>query len=356
MPHINDITEKLTTEHHLTHNEFVALLDSNSEDLRTKLADEANRVRSRVFGNDIYIRGLIEFTNYCKNDCLYCGIRMSNKNATRYRLTEEDIMFCCENGYALGFRTFVLQGGEDPYYNDDRMEAIVSSIKKAYPDCAITLSLGERSRESYEQLYNAGAERYLLREETADKEHYHMLHPDSMSYSNRMDCLRNLKDIGYQTGCGFMVGSPYQTHDNLASDLTFIQEFKPHMVGIGPYITHADTPFADRENGTLEDTLLLISILRLIDPKLLLPATTSLGTIHPLGRELGIKAGANVVMPNLSPVDVRKQYMLYDNKICTGDEAAECINCMDRRMESIGYKIVTSRGDSPTKTISAISH
>ena len=344
---MNDIIEKLVSQNPLTHSEFVSLLDANSEALRDKLADDANTLREKVFGTDIYIRGLIEFTNYCKNDCYYCGIRAGNSNAVRYRLTGEDILFCCEKGYDLGFRTFVLQGGEDPYFNDEKMVDIVARIRDRFPDCAITLSLGERSRESYEKLFSAGADRYLLREETSDEQHYKKLHPDNMSFNNRMECLKNLKDIGYQTGCGFMVGSPYQTHEDLASDLYFIQEFRPHMVGIGPYITHADTPFANKNNGTLEDTLLLISILRLINPELLLPATTSLGTIHPLGRELGIKAGANVVMPNLSPVGVRKQYMLYDNKICTGDEAAECINCMDKRMEAIGYKVVTNRGDSP---------
>lgn len=344
---MDKIIEKLISHHPLTHEEFVTLLEGNNEALREKLARSANIVRHNIFGNNIYIRGLIEFTNYCKNNCYYCGIRAGNNNAARYRLSEDDILSCCENGHKLGFRTFVLQGGEDPYYNDDVMESIVSHIHEKYPDCAITLSLGERGFDSYVRLYNAGAERYLLREETADETHYRKLHPDEMSYTNRMDCLKNLKEIGYQTGCGFMVGSPYQTKENLASDLTFIQDFKPHMVGIGPYITHADTPFADMDNGTLEDTLLIISILRLMIPELLIPATTSLGTIHPLGRELGIKAGANVVMPNLSPVGVRKQYMLYDNKICTGDEAAECINCMDLRMESIGYKVVTDRGDSP---------
>ncbi|MBR1598127.1 MAG: [Lachnospiraceae bacterium] len=344
---MKDIIQRLFLHKPLRHDEFVTLLDSNSEELRTELADKACSVRSSVFGKDIYIRGLIEFTNYCKNNCYYCGIRAGNSNAVRYRLEMNDILSCCENGHSLGFRTFVLQGGEDPYYTDDVMVEIVSAISKKYPDCAITLSIGEKSRESYKRLFDAGADRYLLREETSDEEHYKRLHPDNMSFNNRMECLRNLKEIGYQVGCGFMVGSPYQTHDNLASDLCFIQEFRPHMVGIGPYITHADTPFADMNNGTLEDTLLLISILRLMDPELLLPATTSLGTIHPLGREMGIKAGANVVMPNLSPVGVRKQYMLYDNKICTGEEAAECVGCMDRRMEAIGYKVVTSRGDSP---------
>ncbi len=344
---ITEITDKLKHGQNLEHNEFVTLLNSNTAKLRNELAQSADHVRRLNFSNKVYIRGLIEFTNYCKNDCYYCGIRKSNSYATRYRLTKEDILSCCENGHELGFRTFVLQGGEDPYFNDDIMEDIISSIRKTYPDCAITLSIGERSYESYERLYKAGADRYLLREETANNNHYSTLHPDEMSFENRMKCLNDLKAIGYQVGCGFMVGSPYQTTDNIADDLMFIQSFRPHMVGIGPYITHQDTPFSDNNNGTLEDTLLIISILRLIEPKLLLPATTSLGTINPIGRELGIKAGANVIMPNLSPVNVRKKYMLYDNKICTGEESAECVNCTNTRMASIGYEVVTDRGDSP---------
>jgi len=339
--------DKLTSQKPLTREEFVALLEGNSIQLREFLAKKADFVRRRHFGNRIYIRGLIEFSNYCKNDCFYCGIRHSNKNVQRYRLTKEEILSCCSQGYELGFRTFVLQSGEDPYFTDDRMTDIVSSIHRTYPDCAITLSLGERSRESFQQLFRAGADRYLLRHETADENHYRMLHPDSMSYQNRMQCLADLKEIGYQTGCGFMVGSPFQTPDMLASDLLFIQKFRPHMVGIGPFISHTDTPFSDEKNGSLEDTLLLISILRLMQPTLLLPATTALGTISPKGREMGIAAGANVVMPNLSPVSVRKQYSLYDNKICTGDESAQCIQCMKKRMASINFEITIDRGDSP---------
>ncbi len=337
---------KLIRHELLTHGEFVALLQGNSEDLRKTLAYEADQVRRKYFGNRVYIRGLIEFTNYCKNDCLYCGIRYSNSNAERYRLTEDEILLCCEQGHALGFRTFVLQGGEDPYFTDERMTKIVAKIHHLYPDCAITLSLGERSKESYQALYEAGAERYLLRHETATKAHYDQLHPSSMSFEHRMQCLQDLKDIGYQVGCGFMVGSPFQTIEMLANDLLFIQEFRPHMVGIGPFISHTDTPFRENKNGTLEDTLLLLSILRLMQPTLLLPATTALGTIAFNGREQGILAGANVVMPNLSPVSVRKQYSLYDNKICTGEESAQCINCLAGRMNGIDYEIVVDRGDA----------
>lgn len=337
--------DKLTSHKLLDHGDFVALLHGNSIQLRKLLAAHADPIRRQHFGNRIFIRGLIEFTNYCKNNCLYCGIRAGNSQAERYRLTKEDILSCCADGYRLGFRTFVLQGGEDPYYTDDRMTDIVADIHAQYPDCAITLSLGERSRDSYQALFDAGADRYLLRHETATEDHYRQLHPVDMSYTHRMQCLQDLKEIGYQVGCGFMVGSPYQTVEHLANDLLFIQRFQPHMVGIGPFIPHSDTPFADRAAGTLEDTLLLLSIIRLIHPHVLLPATTALGTITPDGREQGILAGANVVMPNLSPVGVRKQYSLYDNKICTGDESAQCIACMGRRMESIGFRIVTDRGD-----------
>ena len=341
--------DKLLSHQPLNKEEFTALLDNNTIQLREQLAAAADKVRREHFGNKVFIRGLIEFSNYCKNDCYYCGIRRSNQNAERYRLSKENILSCCREGYELGFRTFVLQSGEDLYYTTERMADIVSSIHEAYPDCAITLSLGERSYESYKLLFDAGADRYLLRHETAGKEHYEQLHPAAMSFDHRMQCLQDLKDIGYQVGCGFMVGSPYQTHEMLANDLLFIQDFKPHMVGIGPFISHKDTPFASEKNGTLEDTLLLLSILRLMQPTLLLPATTALGTIQPKGREQGILAGANVVMPNLSPTENRAKYSLYDNKICTGDESAQCIHCMDMRMEGIGYQVVVDKGDSPLK-------
>lgn len=309
------------------------------------LFQTARKVAREVFGNRIYKRGLIEISSYCKNDCYYCGIRRSNQKAERYRLTKEQILSCCETGYALGFRTFVLQGGEDPYYNDDRMVGIVSEIREKYSDCAITLSLGERSYESYKRLYDAGANRYLLRHESADPEHYRKLHPAEMSLENRKECLWNLKDIGYQVGTGFMVGAPGQTEETLQEDIAFIRKLQPHMIGIGPYVSHKDTPFAGEKNGTLEQTLELLAIFRIMFPHALIPATTSLGTIHPKGREMGILAGANVVMPNLSPVDVRKKYLLYDNKICTGEEAAECRQCLEKRMESIGYQLVEDRGD-----------
>ena len=323
------------------------LLAAHEDEETAGYACELARIRQKEsFSNEIYIRGLIEFTNYCKNDCLYCGIRRSNGSAMRYRLTRTEIMECADQGYGLGFRTFVLQGGEDAYFTDERLEGIVRGLKAKYPDCAVTLSLGERSRESYERLYLAGADRYLLRHETADRIHYERLHPPEMSWENRRRCLYDLKEIGYQVGCGIMVGSPGQTMEHLIEDLKFLKELRPHMVGIGPFIPQKDTPFGDQPQGSLKLTLFLLALIRLMLPKVLLPATTALGTIHHEGREMGILAGANVVMPNLSPVSVRKKYALYDHKICTGEEAAECRGCLEHRVESIGYKLVTARGDA----------
>lgn len=323
--------------------DLVHLISTNKYD--DELFKHADRIRRENYGTDVYIRGLIEFTNYCKNNCYYCGIRAGNTNAVRYRLTKEEILSCCEDGYNLGFRTFVLQGGEDMFFTDYKICDIVSSIREKYPDCAITLSIGEKPKDSYKAYFDAGANRYLLRHETATHSHYNKLHPDSMSLDERKRCLYNLKEIGYQVGSGFMVGSPFQTTENLVSDLRFLQELSPDMIGIGPYITHKETPFFDKPSGTLDLTLRMIAILRIMFPYALLPATTALGSIHPQGRELGLKAGANVVMPNLSPVRVRKLYDLYENKICTGDEAAECRICLEKRVSSAGYKIVTARGD-----------
>ena len=345
MDRINELIDKLEKEHILSKDEFAEIIRDHTPENDEYLFEKARNIREKVYGKAVYMRGLIEFTNYCKNDCLYCGIRRSAKNAERYRLSEEQILDCAETGYKLGFRTFVLQGGEDNHYSDEMICNIVSGIKKRFPDCAVTLSIGEKSRESYEKYFAAGADRYLLRHETANEEHYGKLHPKELSLKNRKRCLSDLKEIGFQTGCGFMVGSPFQTAENLAEDLIYINELQPHMVGIGPFIPHHDTPFKDEKAGTLEMTLLMLGLVRLTVPNVLLPATTALGTIHPKGREKGILAGANVVMPNLSPKDVRKKYLLYDNKICTGDEAAECIACLGRRISSVGYELVTDRGD-----------
>ena len=339
------LIDRLHVTGSLDREQWIQLLSERSEETDQYARDLGNKVRQQIYGNDIYVRGLIEFTNYCKNDCYYCGIRRSNKNAQRYRLTEEDILLCCQQGYELGFRTFVLQGGEDGYYTDERLLSIIHKIKAEYPDCALTLSIGEKSEKSYRDYREAGVDRYLLRHETADEEHYGKLHPSSMSCEHRKNCLRTLKKLGFQTGAGFMVGAPYQRVENLADDFLFLKELNPEMVGIGPFIPHQDTPFHGEKSGTLEDTLFYLALLRLMLPHVLLPATTALGTIHPKGREMGVLSGANVVMPNLSPVSVRKKYMLYDGKICTGDEAAECRHCLSRRMEQIGCQIVSDRGD-----------
>ena len=342
---IKGLISRLHESHSLTTEEYEALLRDRDGETAALLAELAVQTSKSIYGNEVFSRGLIEISNICKNDCLYCGIRRSNKNCSRYRLEPELILACADEGYTLGFRTIVLQGGEDGYYTDDLLCGIVSEIKARHPNCAVTLSLGERSRESYARLRQAGADRYLLRHETANKEHYEMLHPKEMSFDNRMRCLRDLRELGYQVGCGMMVGSPYQTYTHLAEDLKFIEDFKPDMCGIGPFIPHADTPFRGMPAGTLELTCYLLSIIRLIWPPVLLPATTALGTIDPHGREKGILSGANVVMPNLSPVDVRKKYELYDNKICTGDDSAQCVSCMAARMEAIGYRLVSARGD-----------
>lgn len=346
MTQVLEIASKLIETRRLTEDEYVLLL-SHSEDkaLRDMLSQEAVRLREYYYGKKVFTRGLIEFTNYCKNGCYYCGISRENANVARYRLTKEEILSCCDQGYGLGFRTFVLQGGEDLYYNDDRMVDIVRSIKERYPECAVTLSIGERSYESYKKLREAGADRYLLRHETADCEHYGRLHPEEMKLSDRMQCLKDLKSLGFQVGAGFMVGSPYQTLETMAKDLVFLQEFEPQMVGIGPFIPHHETRFHDQPAGTVDMTLFLLSIIRIMLPKVLLPATTALSTLDVQGREKGMMHGANVVMPNLSPMENRAQYTLYDHKVFAGTEAAEHLQKLALQMASVGYELVTERGD-----------
>ncbi|MCI8365324.1 MAG: [FeFe] hydrogenase H-cluster radical SAM maturase HydE [Eubacterium sp.] len=325
--------------------ELKELLENDSPETASDLAAEADALRRQYYSDEVYIRGLIEFSNYCKNNCYYCGIRGGNTGAVRYRLAKEEILSCCQEGYDLGFRTFVLQSGEDPYFSDEKICGIVAAIRHEYPDCAITLSIGEKTRESYQAYFDAGANRYLLRHETASEEHYGKLHPKEMSASERKRCLFDLKEIGYQVGSGFMVGSPFQTTEHLIQDLRFLQELEPDMIGIGPYISHGETPFAGCVNGTLSQTLRLVSILRLMFPYALIPATTALGTIHPRGREWGLQAGANVVMPNLSPMRVRKLYDLYENKISTGEEAAQSVDLLKKQVVSAGYRVVEARGD-----------
>lgn len=342
---MKELIERLERERDLTNAEFAVLLDQSSGADRDFLFERARAVRDAHYGRKVYIRGLIELTNYCKNDCFYCGIRKSNASCERYRLTKEQILSCCESGYALGFRTFVLQGGEDGWYTDERMTDIVRAMRQAYPDCAITLSLGERGRESFKRLYDAGANRYLLRHETADEAHYARLHPVSMTMTHRLQCLRDLKAIGFQTGAGFMVGSPYQTTECIVRDFRFLQELKPQMVGLGPFIPHHATPLKDFPAGSTERTLLCLSIVRLLLPNVLLPATTALATIDGDGRIKGMNAGCNVVMPNLSPLEDRSKYLLYDNKASSGEEAAESLRALREHLAAAGYEVVIDRGD-----------
>ncbi len=347
MSNLKACITRLASEHRLTLPEYEALVAGQTPELAEYAAGLAREQRHRIYGKAVYVRGLIEIGNLCKNNCYYCGIRQENKNCDRYLLTPEQILQCCAEGYRLGFRTFVLQGGEG-VLPVEKICSITAKIRAEYPDCAITLSLGEYETADYLKMYRAGANRYLLRHETADAAHYQKLHPAGMSFENRMRCLHDLKAIGFQVGCGFMVGSPYQTAACLAKDLKFIETFCPDMCGIGPFIPQKDTPFAGFKAGTAEQTVYLLSLIRLIKPNILLPATTALGTVLPTGREQGILAGANVVMPNLSPVAVRKKYALYDNKICTGEESAQCKGCLSGRMSAIGYQIVTDRGDIKT--------
>ena len=339
------LIDRLVQERTLTDRELLALITMEDGEADLNLAQRAALVRDRVYGKRVFIRGLIEFTNYCRNDCNYCGIRRSNRNCSRYRLTREQILGCCEAGYDLGFRTFVLQGGEDPWFTRQRITELVRAIKGKFPDCALTLSVGEKDRDTYREWFDAGADRYLLRHETADPDHYGLLHPKELSLENRMRCLRDLKDIGYQTGCGFMVGSPGQTPEMILRDLRFIQNFRPQMVGIGPFIPHKDTMYRDENAGSAALTLRLLAILRLMLPDVLLPATTALGTVLGDGRQQGMLHGCNVVMPNLSPEDVRGKYALYDNKLSFGAEAAESVQLLKASMAAIGHQVVTDRGD-----------
>ncbi len=347
MPYMNkyDMIDHLAEARALPPNVYKELIVSRDEGLSEYAAKRADEIRREYYGNKIFIRGLIEISNYCRNDCYYCGIGRSNKELRRYHLLKEDILDRCALGYDLGFRTFVLQGGEDQYYTDDILCAIVAEIDNRFPDCAITLSLGERSKESYRKLHQAGTDRYLLRHETIDSAHYSLLHPEEMKLEDRLSCLQALRETGFQVGCGFMVGSPYQTAEMIAKDLAFIQNFAPEMCGIGPFIPHHATRFAKEPAGSAELTFFLISLLRLIKPDLLLPSTTALGSIDPHGREKGIKAGANVIMPNLSPAELRGDYSLYDNKAATGLESAEGLKELKELFADIGYEIVTDRGD-----------
>ena len=343
-----DLVDELERRRSLTVESYEGLVEGVTPAVARHAARKADACRRRIYGTAVFVRGLIEISNHCKNDCKYCGIRRGNVSASRFRLSADEILACAEEGYRLGFRTIVLQGGEDPWFDDERLCRIVAGIKGSHPDCAVTLSLGERPRSSYRALRDAGADRYLLRHETATREHYGLLHPDEMSFDNRMRCLDDLRGVGFAVGCGFMVGSPHQTSANLAADLAFVERFAPEMCGIGPFVPHHATEFAHEPAGSVDLTCFLLSLLRLMHPNLLLPATTALGTLAPDGRERGILAGANVVMPNLSPLATRKKYELYDNKLYTGEESAQALESLRGRMRSIGYEVVVDRGDPRT--------
>lgn len=338
--------DKLKKEKHLSHEEWVMLLENYTVEDAAYAAGIASELAKEHFGKKIFFRGIIEFTNHCKNDCYYCGIRCSNRKVERYRLTKEEILECCADGYEHGFRTFVLQGGEDGYFTDVVLIDLLQTIHQKYPDCAITLSIGERTRESYEKLYEAGANRYLLRHETCVQSLYEKWHPARQTLENRLRCLHDLKEIGYQTGCGIMVGAPYQTVEDIACDMEMMQKFEPHMIGIGPFLPHSDTPFREEKAGNVKLTLFILSLCRIMLPNVLLPATTALGTIEEDGRQKGVLAGCNVVMPNLSPKSVREKYLLYNNKAGIHDTAETGIKKLTAQMEKIDYQVVSARGDA----------
>lgn len=348
---MTELIEKLWETGNLSDCELESLITDTHEDTAVLLAERADSIRKKYYGRKVFLRGLIEISSYCKNDCFYCGIRRSCKSAQRYRLDREQILDCAEIGYNLGLRTFVMQGGEDAFFTDDYICGIVSELRRRYPDCAITLSLGERSAESYRKLKAAGADRYLLRHETASEELYNKIHPNEMSLDNRIKCLYNLMETGFQTGAGFMVGVPWQTSADLVKDLRFLQDLQPHMIGIGPFIPHKDTPFRDEKSGSFELTIRMLGILRLMFPKVLLPATTALGTISEAGRTAGLKTGCNVIMPNISPRDAREKYNLYDNKLISGGETAEGISLLRAEIEAAGYEIADERGDFANEPI-----
>lgn len=339
--------DRLFEEGSLPLEEYAPLIEERTPEMAEYLFSRARIRQQEVFGKKVVLRGIIEFSNFCRCDCLYCGIRKSNEKVERYHLSKEEILSCARQGYSFGFRTVVLQSGEDLSYTDEDICDIVSSIRTEMPDMAVTLSIGEKSRQSYEKYYAAGADRYLLRHETASPDLYAKLHPSAQTLANRIRCLYDLKDIGYQVGAGMMLETPYQKTEDLVEDLLFLRQLQPEMIGIGPFIPHKDTPFRGEKQGSTELCLFMIGVLRLMFPKAMIPATTALGTVDPMGREKGILAGGNVVMPNLSPKRVRGKYLLYDGKICTGEDASMCQGCMKGRMKRIGYEIDPGRGDAP---------
>ena len=344
---MKELIDQLRDTGHLPAEGFFALLTMRDREAEAYLMEQARQVAVQRFGRGIYVRGLIELSNVCRNDCLYCGIRRSNGRVERYTLTREQVMNCCEQGYEIGFRTIVLQGGEWGEERSQWIADLVAEVKQHWPDCAITLSLGEHPRETYALWRQAGADRYLLRHETRNERLYSLLHPRGMTIEHRLQCLDWLQELGFQVGAGFMVGAPFQSLRSIVEDIQFLVAFRPQMIGIGPFIPQHDTPLARFPAGTVEMTARIYAILRLALPQALIPSTTAMATLAPGGRLRGILAGANVVMPNLSPVESRAKYSLYDNKASLGAESAQGVMQLSRELATIGYSIDWSRGDSP---------
>lgn len=342
---MHNLLVKAYETNNLTKEEIIDLLSNLTPADRETLYNYALKTKQAYYGNKVYLRGLIEFSNICRQDCLYCGIRASNSKVQRYRLMPEEILLCCDQAYQLGYRTFVLQSGEDLWYTEEIFVDLLKAVKERYPEVAVTLSIGERGAETYQRLFAAGADRFLMRHETASKELYEKLHP-TMRFENRRACLSVLKNLGYQVGAGFMVGLPGQASSDLAEDLRYLKEFHPDMIGIGPFIPHSETPLRAEKGGTVTGTLVMVALARLLIPDSLIPATTALGTLDPQGRELALQAGANVVMPIITPASVRKHYELYENKICGDDHPEDCRSCVEWRIRAAGFDVDPGRGDS----------
>jgi biotin synthase len=342
---IINMIDHLAQTHHLSEQDALYLLDHLSMKEFAYLMEKSRLLTDQIYGKEVFFRGLIELTNVCSMGCYYCGLQCTNQQVQRYRMSAQEVLATVETGYQLGFKSFVWQGGEDSALSDEWLCDLIRQFKFNYPDCVVTLSIGERSRASYQALYDAGLDRYLLRHEAANKALYQRLHPEWMSYDHRMQCLSDLKEIGYWVGCGFLVNPPTQTNEDLVADLMFIQEFKPHMCGIGPFIPHPDTPFKNDIAGNGDQTAVMVALVRLLNPEVLLPATTALATVDPKGRLKGLNAGGNVVMPNLTPADVRKFYEIYAQKKNWGDEAAENVKRAKQDIENLGYQPALTKGD-----------
>lgn len=334
-----DIIAKAENTHDLRKDEIVQLL--TTDEYNGELFAAADRVRSKYVGDDVHLRGLIEFSNICKQNCLYCGLRRENRKINRYRLTPEQIIDFAGKAKTYGYRTVVLQSGEDENFDVATMQRIIREIKAM--DMALTLSVGEKTKEEYAAYREAGADRYLLRIETTDKQLYEKLDP-GMSFDNRKRCLRDLKELGFEVGTGCMVGLPGQTLESLADDILFFKEIDADMIGIGPFIPNADTPLSEEKGGTFTLSLKVMAITRLLLPDINIPATTAMESLDHNGRVIALGSGANVVMPNVTEGDYRKWYALYPGKICINDTPAHCRSCITGKIGGIGRKVSSECG------------